>query len=272
MAIKNILKRVFKSSYKLLANKNIRQLLFLYLRWYGYERYKKVENIKVLNYKIDVPDMASFFGQFRELFVDNNYKFIAKSDEPVILDCGANIGLSCLYFKSLYPKSKITAFEADKNIAGILSTNLRKNNINDVKIVDSAVWVHNNGIEFSIDGADGGSIQGSENKTKVNSLRLKDILEDEYGKIDFLKIDIEGAEYEVIKDCKKSLNNVNNIFIEYHSWNNSPQKLSEILAVLEQNNFRYFINGVCGRSQPLVNKGEDQNMDLQLNIFGIKRN
>ena len=54
MAMKNILKRVFKSLYKLLANKNIRQLLFLYLRWYGYERYKKVENIKVLDYKIEI--------------------------------------------------------------------------------------------------------------------------------------------------------------------------------------------------------------------------
>ena len=63
-----------------------------------------------------------------------------------------------------------------------------------------------------------------------------------------------------------------NIFIEYHSWNSSPQKLSEILAVLEENNFRYFINTVCGRSQPFINKGEDQNMDLQLNIFGVKRN
>ena len=49
MAIKNILKRVIKSSYKVLVNKNIRQLLFLYLRWYGHERYKKVENIKVFD-------------------------------------------------------------------------------------------------------------------------------------------------------------------------------------------------------------------------------
>jgi len=270
--MKNILKKIVKPLYNFFLNRNFRQLIFLYIRWSGYKRYKKIDNIKVLKYRIDVPDMASFLGQFRELFVDNSYKFISELDEPVILDCGANIGLSCLYFKSLYPAAKITAFEADKNIAGILSTNLQNNNINDVKIVDSAVWVHANGIEFSIEGADGGSIQGSENKNKVNSLRLKDIIEDEYGRIDLLKMDIEGAEYEVIKDCKNSLNNVENIFIEYHSWNNSPQKLSEILAILEQNNFRYFIDGTCGRSQPFVNKGENQNMDLQLNIFGIKRN
>jgi len=32
-----------------------------------------------------------------------------------------------------------------------------------------------------------------------------------------LKIDIEGAEYDVLKDCEDSLENVKNIFVEYHS-------------------------------------------------------
>jgi FkbM family methyltransferase len=272
MGMKNILKRLFKLLYELLINKNIWQLVFLYLRWYGYERYKKVENIKVLGYKIDAPDIASFLGQFREIFADDNYKFNAKSDEPVIYDCGANIGLSCLYFKSLYPKAIIIAFEADKNIANILSVNLQKNNIKDVTVISSAVWVHDDGVQFSTEGSDGGSILGLDGKIKVPSVRLKSILEKSINIIDLLKIDIEGAEYEVIKDCDKSLDNVKNIFIEYHSWNNSPQNLSEILAILEQNSFRYFVNGICGRSQPFINKGEDQNMDLQLNIFGIKRN
>ena len=89
--------------------------------------------------------------------------------------------------------------------------------------------------------------------------------------VDLLKIDIEGAEYEVLKDCEDTLDNVENIFIEYHSWNNSPQKLSEILAILEKNNFRYYISSICGRSHPFINTGLDQNMDLQLNIFGVRR-
>ena len=270
--MKKIFKKIFKLVSKTLTNKNIWHLVFLYLRWYGHDRYKKVNDVNVLDYKIDVPDMASFLGQFRELFVDDNYKFTTQSNEPVIYDCGANIGLSCLYFKSLYPKAKIIAFEADKNIADILSMNLKNNNIEDVVVVDSAVWIHDSGIEFSIEGSDSGSIQGLGNKIKIPSVRLKSILEKSNSEIDLLKIVIEGAEYEVIKDCDQSLNNVKNIFIEYHSWNSSSQKLSEILAVLEENNFRYFINTVCGRPQPFINKGEDQNMDLQLNIFGVKRN
>jgi hypothetical protein len=82
-----------------------------------------------------------------------------------------------------------------------------------------------------------------------------------------LKIDIEVAEYEVLLDCSNSLSNVNNIFIEYHSWNNSDQMLSEIKKILEQNNFRYYIEGIEKRKQPFNNLKENSNMDFQLNIF-----
>ena len=264
------MKGIIKKIYNLVVNKNFRQFVFLNIRYSRYPRFQKINNIKFLKYRLDVPDAASFLGQIKEIFVDDSYKFISTNKKPVILDCGANIGLSCLYFKSLYPDAKITAFEADKNISRILSTNLNTNNIFDVMIINSAVWIDDNGIEFSTDGADGGSIHGSSNKSIVNSLSLKYFLENKFKKIDLLKIDIEGAEYEVIKDCKNSLKNVKNIFIEYHSWSNSSQKLSEILSILENNNFRYFIDGICGRSQPFVNNGKDRNMDLQLNIFGIK--
>jgi uncharacterized protein (DUF927 family) len=87
-----------------------------------------------------------------------------------------------------------------------------------------------------------------------------------------LKMDIEGAENDVILDCGNSLKKVQNIFIEYHSYMNSQQKLSELLNVLEQNNFRYFIRNDSSRNMPLINKTNKSNptMDLQLNIFGYR--
>ena len=85
-----------------------------------------------------------------------------------------------------------------------------------------------------------------------------------------LKIDIEGAEYEVLKDCSSELFRVKKIFIEYHSWNNSEQRLSEILAILEENKFRYYIEDIGKRKHPFIENGKDLKMDLQLNIFGYK--
>ena len=41
--------------------------------------------------------------------------------------------------------------------------------------------------------------------------------------------------------------------------------------LLEKNDFRYFINSISDRSMPFINQGLNENMDLQLNIFGVRR-
>jgi FkbM family methyltransferase len=265
--MKLIIKKLLLPIRNIFFNKSLRSLIFLYIKFSDKKRFKKINNIKCLNFDIDIVDAASFLGQFREIFVDQSYKFISNNESPVIFDCGANIGISCLYFKSIYPKSKITAFEADGVITQTLKSNLERNNIFDVNIIEAAVWVNNSGIQFSVEGADGGSIQGSSNMQKVRSIRLKDYIDNCATIIDLLKIDIEGAEGDVILDCNQSLKKVNNIFIEYHSWNHSNQYLSNILKILEDNNFRYYIEGTCGREQAFCNTAKDKNMDLQLNIF-----
>ena len=56
---------------------------------------------------------------FNETFVNAQYYFESDNDWPTIIDCGSNIGMSVLFFKRLYPQSKIIAFEPDpKNVCG----------------------------------------------------------------------------------------------------------------------------------------------------------
>ncbi len=267
--MKTLLKNTIKPLYHYIKNKNEREFNRLYDKWGKYKRYERVNNIKFLQYSFDIPDLPSFVWQFKEMFVDEIYKFSSDTDEPVIFDCGANVGTSCLYFKQLFPNAKIKAFEADPMIANILKSNLSKNGIDDIEIINKAVWIDDSGIEFGSEGADGDSINSISNKIKIETIRLKDFLEKEK-KVDLLKIDIEGAEYQVLKDCNNSLNSVQNLFVEYHSWNNDNQKLSEILKIFEDNQFRYYIEDLSKRKQPFINHAKEQNMDLQLNIFGVK--
>ena len=268
--MKVFLERSFNGFYKFIKNPNERKFV-LYSIIYGSKNRYKEKKINFLNYKIQVPDALSFIWQFKEIFVDESYKFESELTEPVIYDCGSNIGLSCIYFKRIFPGAIIKAFEADLNISKYLKENLNANGLNDVEVIDKAVWVNDGGVELNIEGADGSSIYVEGKKQKVGSIRLKDLLDSE-SRIDMLKIDIEGAENDVILDCGNSLKIVNNIFIEYHSYTNSQQKLSELLNVLEQNNFRYFIRNDSSRNMPLINKTNKSNpaMDLQLNIFGYK--
>ena len=72
-----------------------------------------------------IHDIASFELCNYELFVQHMYKFVAKTQEPFIIDCGANLGMSIIYFKELYPLSKIIAFEADDYIFSFLEKNPR---------------------------------------------------------------------------------------------------------------------------------------------------
>ena len=132
------------------------------------------------------------------------------------------------------------------------------------------MWVNNKNLTFNSDGADGGSLLGSsKNKVVVKAIRLKNLLEKE-NNIDFLKIDIEGAEIEVIKDCQRSLDKVQNIFIEYHSFINMKQSLQIILEILTKNGFRYYLDTINKPIHPYLDIDGESSMDLQVNIFGKK--
>ncbi len=244
------------------------RLLFLYGKTPRYEN----REIKFLNYNVTVTDCLSFIYQFKEIFVKQYYLFETDSLSPLIYDCGANIGISCLFFKKHFPDARIKAFEADKNITGILKGNLQKNNIKGIEVYSKAIWINNQGLDFYSDSADAGSVYGKGDKVKVDSIRLKEMVEQEQGIIDFLKMDIEGAETEVIIDLGDSISKIKNIFIEYHSFADRGQDLNKILGILSQYGFRYFINSVYEKHIPFKNKINVQNpaMDLQLNIFAYK--
>ena len=270
--MKLVIQELFLGIYKFLTNSNYRKFLYLAIVYGSLKRFRSTR-ISFLNYSINVPDCQSFIWQFKEIFVEEYYKFKTDSDSPLIYDCGANVGTSSLYFSRNYPTVKIKAFEADPNICKILISNLEQNNINNIEVYNKAVWINNDGVEIGLEGADGSSIFLKDNNVKVQSIRLKDLLESER-RIDFLKLDIEGAEVQVMNDCRDSLNNVKNIFIEFHSFRNQPQKLSEIVRILEEADFRYYFIQVDKRNKPFINKINKYNpkVDLQLNIFAYKIN
>lgn len=215
-------------------------------------------------------DAKSFIFMFKEIFKEEVYKFNTEKYNPTILDCGANIGLSIIFFKRLYPLAKIIAFEPDEDIFGVLRFNiLESHQLSDIHLNNAALWVHENGISFRSEGADAGKICPGESRNMVSTCRLSSYLE---GEIDFLKMDIEGSEYEVLNECGDKLKNVKNIFIEYHSFENKSQQLSYILDILTRLNFRYYITMPGLKSQnPLIKLNKYAGMDMQLNIYAINR-
>lgn len=74
---------------------------------------------------INIPDAASFIFMYKEIFEQEIYKFSSESKSPYIIDGGANIGLATIYFKKLFPKSEILAFEPDTQIHAVLKKKYR---------------------------------------------------------------------------------------------------------------------------------------------------
>ena len=202
-----------------------------------------------------------------ELFNDEVYKFESSNQHPVIIDCGTNIGLSLIYFKKLYPFSKILGFEADPNLFNVCQKNLNEFKLPDIQLVNAAVWNKEGLVKFKSDNSLGGKISGDGNEglIEVKTVKLSQYLSK---KIDFLKIDIEGAEYEVLKECQDYLYSVERLFVEYHGNLLSEQSLNEILEIFKKAGFRYYIKEAASVMQhPFIEHTSlKEGFDLQLNI------
>ncbi|MFM7022689.1 MAG: FkbM family methyltransferase [Flavobacteriales bacterium] len=264
--MKSFLYILFNEVKRFLALKEYRTLLLLALIYGRSKRYEKKE-VKFNGRTFVVADFKSFFWQYKQIYVDKCYSFNTTQKNPIILDCGANVGLSALFFSQYYPSAKIVAYEADAGIYKCLSTNLQRNGATSVQALQKAVWINNDGISFLSEGADGGAI-GSEG-TKVESVALKDEIS-KYENIALLKMDIEGAEVEVIRSVKEVLHKCENVFIEYHSFAGKEQHLHELLSILASNGFRYYLKEEVVLAQPFVTRGNPGPMDMQINIFAYK--
>src|ERR1700736_4768148 len=87
---------------------------------------------------IQVADADSFLGSYKEIFFDKVYAFPSVTPRPLIIDGGANIGLATLFFKRIYPQSRVIAFEADPAIFALLEQNIDSFRLSDVRLVNAA--------------------------------------------------------------------------------------------------------------------------------------
>jgi FkbM family methyltransferase len=230
----------------------------------------------LLGNSFEYADVASFIGQYLTIIKSEMYDFRASSQNPYIVDCGANIGVSIAYYKKKYPDAEILAFEPDKKIFSILERNVRNAGFTNVTLVNKGIWNQHGKIQFLVDGADGGSILkndldfvGDSFIAEIETTCLKDYL---VRKVDFLKIDIEGAESVVIEDCQDVLQQVEYLFIEHHGNRCEKQKLDRTLQVLAKNGFRYYIeSAVISNPSPFIDRMIIKNFDNFLNIYAYRQ-
>lgn len=189
----------------------------------------------------------------RDLFDNHIYGFESERPDPRILDVGANIGMSVIYFKDLYPAATIVALEPDPAIFPYLEQNVGRNGLEGVELVQAAVSDRVGKLTFFSDAKYGSRIvpddendgtppEGWE-RFEVPSLRLDSLLSEP---VDFMKVNIEGAETSALEGAGEALRNVRKMIIEYHHLPGLPRTLHRLLGTLDERGFDYLVHDYYG--------------------------
>jgi FkbM family methyltransferase len=221
-------------------------------------------------------DGASFLSAYRAIFEDEIYAFEPETRSPVILDGGANVGLATLYWKRRLPDADVTAFEPDPQVFDILRWNVREHGYDDVELHQKGLWSDEGVMPFDADGGDAGNIAKVTGETarrgnaKEHSVAVVELAPFLNRQVDLLKLDIEGAEVEVLRSVQSELERVEHVFVEYHSYVGQEQEVEDVLGILKEGGFRVHIHPELVADQPFVERPESDGMDHRLNIFGYR--
>ncbi|HEV8515233.1 MAG TPA: FkbM family methyltransferase [Cyclobacteriaceae bacterium] len=154
----------------------------------------------------DFPILRIIIGQ--EL-VFKNFK-----DPRLIIDAGANVGYVSVFYANRFPKSDVISVEMEDSNFKMLVQNT--SGYENIKPIKAALWNHSNGVTFGeSDGKDSYNlIDQSDRRRTVTSVTLVELLNKRHA--DIIKLDIEGAEVEVLDDMRKENIQPNVLIVELH--------------------------------------------------------
>lgn len=180
---------------------------------------------------------------------DFNYyqHFYKVKVNDIVLDAGANCGhLSILFSKLVGINGIIYAFEPDIfNIERIKdNSQLNQDLDNNIKIEELLLWDENKWIDFYEAGTVGSSavwIPDAEKCVQKEAVRIDDwVLKNNIEKLDFIKMDIEGAEIEALEGCIKTIQNLKpNFAIASYHVVNGEQTFIKVEAFFKKMNYPY---------------------------------
>lgn len=193
---------------------------------------------------------------FRQIFETKEYmplvKLIERNNDcsmiKLIVDAGANVGYTAIFFNLFFSEAQVVAIEPDGLNAEQISLNFAANNITHTEVLVAGLWSHDCWLKLYKDKSKGQEWGFHvKESTMPTSLRAIDILTlpqlSNGDKIDILKIDIEGSEAKLFEDREKAsqiLSITRYLAIEIHD--DMADRLY-IQQVLKDNNFTWFEEG-----------------------------
>jgi FkbM family methyltransferase len=176
-----------------------------------------------IDHPVRVRLRSSDMGVFRQVLVTGEYDWEFSKPPAVIVDAGANIGLSSVFYANKYPAAKVIAIEPeDSNFALLVQNAAAYPNIVPVR---GALWNEDRELSLVDSGVGyygfqtvaSGDPHGGRVVAKVPGMTIDSVMRDHsIGHIDILKIDIEGSEKELFEDPSLWIGRVGVIAVELH--------------------------------------------------------
>jgi len=183
---------------------------------------KILRRVTIVNEALYVRAGTSDLGIVVKWLVDKQYDGIKCSSPSVIVDAGAHIGASAIFFANRYPNANVYAIEPEQENYEILSKNVQK--YNNIIPIRAAIWSNNEArtIRDRYTGSWGYTIAPTSQETvstnqQIDCITIQSILIDQgLNYIDILKMDIEGAEKTVLENSDEWIQKVGIISLELH--------------------------------------------------------
>ena len=159
----------------------------------------------------------------------------------VIIDAGAFNGIISIYCSKIVGnEGKIIAYEPDTSTFKKLNKNLEINKISNVTTINKGIWKEDTILFFSNDSTAGSKIlnEKTPNSISIEVVKLDDEMKRlKLDKINFIKMDIEGAEIEAIDGMKKILSLGTHLSIASYHIINGEKTYKEVERKLKENNY-----------------------------------
>jgi len=208
--------------------------------------------------------------------IKKELQFLFDQEESLIIfDIGACEGESSIQYSRLFPKSKIYAFEPLPRNIQLIHDNFKKYKIENAKYIDKALYSQNGFAEFYVSSGQPENVQASDwdfgnksssllspekglekygflhfdTKIEVETLTLKTFCNsDNIKSIDFIHMDVQGAELMVLKGAGEFISSIKAIWLEVskvYFYKDQPLE-NDVRHFMASNNFILIKNGLYG--------------------------
>jgi len=230
--------QIFLNSRKIFKNWYIYPKIYYKLisdKFPVFETYTGLK-IKIRKHSTDL--MALTHVWLIEEYKSKNFEI---NDTDVIIDVGGHIGLFSLYASQFCKNGLIFTFEPVPENYDLLVDNIKSNNLTHIKPFNLAVSNSSSNVKLYLNDDDSGHSMFSKSSRTINvdSISLQKIFDDnDIETCNFLKLDCEGTEYEILENLPLSyFDKIQKLVIEYHMADSHPELLENLKKLLIEQNY-----------------------------------